>query len=237
MKRIFASLFSLIVINCHAQKVEVLKKADVGNLTEGKVFAFIQPSTDTSTMQFVATFAAKVRGKKAAIELLYYEIRKKATKLGANCYKINSFTRNTSKNECELILDSYAASDTLIDINTANHEKNVVFVFGRENEDDKPVTLNVNGETKEIKAGHYLRLELIEGKELKLNKGGAVGGSTAWLNWEKDKLPQFYTLTGFGLSSITQQPANGITFNTGRINRINNMSVGFLLVKLLKENN
>jgi len=237
MKKIFFFLISIIAANCYAQKTEIIKKAEIENLPEGKIFAFIEPSTDSSQIQFVATIKSKVKGKKPAIEILYYEIRKKATKLGANCYKINSFTRNVSGNECELILDSYVAPDTILNINTSNHEKNVVYVFGREDEDDKPISLKVNGETKEIKGGHYLRLELKPGEELKLNKGGAIGGATGWLNWEKDKQPQFYTLTGFGLNNITQQPVNGISFHTGGINRIYNMSVGFLLIKLLKQHN
>lgn len=237
MKKLFTILISITAINCYSQQVEILKSVEDKSLPEAKIFAFIEPSTDTSGIQFVATISSKLKGKKPAIELLYYAIRKSANKLGANCYRINSYTRNPSNNECELVLDSYTASDSVLIINTANHEKNVVFVFGREHEEDKPISLNVNGETKEIKAGHYLRLELKQGQELKLNKGGVIGGATAWLNWEKDKQPQFYTLTGFGLSNITQQPVNGISFNTGRINRINNISVGLLLIKLLKQAN
>ena len=237
MKKIFTFLIILVTGNCFAQRTEIIKKAELGTLSEGKVYAFIEPSIDSSDLQFFAKISSKVKGKKNAIELLYYEIRKKATKLGANCYKISSFARNSATNECELILDSYVASDTILSINTANHVKNVVFVFGRENEDDKPISPNINNETVEIKGGHYLKLELTEGKELKLNKGGALTGATAWINWQKDKEPQFYTLTGLGLAALPQQPANGISFNTGRINRINNMSVGFLLIKLLKQSN
>ena len=58
-----------------------------------------------------------------------------------------------------------------------------------------------------------------------------------WLNWEKDKQPSFYTLSGFGLSDLAQQPANGIGFNTGKINRIGNISLGLLLTQLLKQGN
>jgi hypothetical protein len=233
MKFFFLAL--IITINCTAQKVEILKKAEVGNLPEAKVFTFIEPTTDTSNIQFVATIAAKVNGKKQAIEFLYYEIRKKATKMGANCYRIKSFTRIPLNNQCELILDSYVTSDSVLNSMIDSHEKNVVFIFGYESENDKSVSVNVNGEKREIKAGHYLKFELKEGEELKLNKGGAIGGSTAWLVWEKDKQPQFYTLTGFGLSNITQQPANGISFHTGKISRIYNVSVGLLLINLLKQ--
>ena len=133
-------------------------------------------------------------------------------------------------------MDSYVASESLLNINTANHEMNVVFIFGGERDDDKTISFNVNNENEEIKSGTYYKIILKEGEEIKVSKGGFTGAAM-WLNWEKDKQPSFYTLSGFGLSDLAQQPANGIGFNTGKINRIGNISLGLLLTQLLKQGN
>lgn len=237
MKTILVLLATITTLNAFSQKVEVLNKSDLKNLPEGKKYAFIEPSTDTSEIQFVATLLAKDKNRNSIIETLYFEIREQAKKLGANCFRIRTFARDTLNHETVLILDSYVAPENILNMNTANHEKNVVFIFGGESEDDKTISFKLNGETKEIKSGTYYKITLKEGEEVKVNKGGSVGGGTMWLNWEKDKQPAFYSLSGFGLSDWSQQPQNGISFNSGRINRIGNLSLGFLLTQLLKQGN
>lgn len=244
MKKLLLLLTTFTSLTAFSQRVEVLNKADVKNLPEGKKFAFIEPETDTSQIQYVATFLAKDKNRKSVIEILYFAIREQANKLGANCYKIKTFARDTLKHESVLILDSYFASENLLSINRTNYEKNVVFIFGAEREDDKTMSFKLNGESKEIKAGTYYKITLKEGEEVKVSKGGAVGGEAMWLKWEKDKPPAFYSLSGFGLSDWSEQQrtnsfnqGSAIAFNTGRINRIGNISVGLLLKQLLKQGN
>ena len=220
----------------YSQNVEVLQKSELKNLPEGKKYAFIEPTTDTSKIEFVATLFAKDKNRKSNIETLYFAIREQANKLGANCYKVKLFKRDTLKSETVLILDSYVASESLLNENTTNHEKNVVLIFGGEREDDKSISFSVNGERKEIKSGTYFKINLKEGEEVKVSKGGFMGASL-WLHRENDKQPAFYSLSSFGLADFNQQPSNTISFNTGRINRISNISLGLLLKQLLKQGN
>ena len=226
----------ITTLNTYSQSVDIITKSDIKNLTEGKNFAFVEPATDTNFLQFVATIRAKDKNKKSVIENLYFGIRKQANSLGATCFKLKSFTRSDSGNEVILILDCYFAYEATLTTNTDNHEKNSVFIFGGEREDDKTISATVNGDTKEIKPGTYFKYILKEREELKFSKGGFTGAAI-WLNWEKDKQPQFYSLSGFALNDINHQPANGIAFNTGRINRISNINLGLLLTKLLKQGN
>lgn len=238
MKKLFILLATISTLTVYSQNVEIVYQSNLKNLPEGKMYAFLEPGTDTSKVQFVATIRAKDKNRKSNIESLYFEIRKQANELGANCYRIKSFKRGGEKDETILVLDCYFASDSLLKINTANHEKNVVFIFGSEREDDDPVSFKLNGETIDIKAGTYYKIVLKEGVEVKVSKGG-FSGAAMWLNWEKDKQPSFYALSGFGLNGAGFQPPGGIgvSFNTGRINRIGNISLGLLFTQLLKQGN
>jgi hypothetical protein len=243
MKKLLLLLITFTSLTVFSQKVEILNKADVKNLAESKKFAFVEPATDTGQIQYVATFLAKDKNRKSVIETLYFAIREQATKVGANCYKIKSFARDTLKHESVLILDSYFATESLLNANRENYEKNVVFIFGAERDGEKTMSFNLNGETKEIKSGTYYKISLKEGEEIKVSKGGVVGGESMRFNWEKDKQPAFYSLSGFGLSDWSEQQrvnsfqGSAIAFNTGRINRIGNISLGLLLTQLLKQGN
>lgn len=236
LKKILLLLTTISVLTSFSQRVDIINKADIKNLPTGKIFAFIEPTTDTSQIKFVATILACERNKKSNIENLYFKIREEATKLGANCYKLKSFERGGSNNEAILILECFVATEITLNQNTANHEKNVVFIFGNEREDDEAIFFKVNGETKEIKSGSYFKFTLEPDENLRISIGGFTGESIK-LKWEKDKKPAFYSLSGLGISPVAQSTSIGIGVNTGRINLIKNISVGFLLTQLLKQGN
>jgi hypothetical protein len=244
MKKFLIALVFFSIQQIHAQVVKVLYKSDLNNLSEGKKFAFIESTIDTSQIQYVATILSKDKSRKARyggslIESLYIEIRKQANKLGANCYKIKTFARDTLKHETVLILDSYFASDTILNINTTNHEKNVIFIFGEETEDQETMSFNLNDVKKEIKGGTYYKINLKEGEEIKVSRKGA--GAPMWLKWEPNKRLAFYTLTGIGdiqTIPVNSPSGNGFTtIATNKINSISDISFGLLLVHLLKQSN
>jgi len=240
MKNIILSCFAIIsAFTSFSQKVEVLNKRNFEYLHPVQKFAFVEPALDTNALVFVATFRARDKIKKANIESLYFAIREKAKEIGTNCYRIRSYTLNVEKNEAVLMLDGYFATDSLLKINTDSHEKNVVFIFGNEKDDGNSETLKVNGITHEIKSGTFFKVIIKEGETVKLSKGGFTG-EMCKLSWQKDKQPQFYTLSGFGIdpySFIPSGPYRGdkIGFNTGRINPIENVSLGLLLTQLLPQ--
>lgn len=236
LKKLLLLLITLATLHSFSQRVEIITKADIKNLPEGEMFAYIEPTTDTSRIEFVATILARDIYENTTIENLYSGIREAATKLGANCYKIKSFERGNSGKETVLTLDCFVADEITLTQNTANHEKNVVYIFGNEREDDETLTFKVNGETKEIKAGTYFKFTLKPGEKLKINNGGITGESIK-LQWEKDKHPAFYTLSGIEVSPLVRPPSFGIRVSTGSINKIKIISVGYLLTQLLKQGN
>ncbi len=220
----------------HAQKVKIVSSSEQGNLPATDLFTFLEHSLDTGALVFVASIQAKDNDRKEIIESMYFAIREQATKLGANCFKLKSFIRDTLDSEAFLVLDCYVASDEVLNINRTLRENDAVFLFGEERKDSKSMKVNVNKEEKEIKAGTYLKYVLKENEELLLSKGGITGVSFL-LKGEKESKSTFYSLSGFGLSELSRQPANGISFNTGRINQISNMSLGLLMVALLEQGN
>lgn len=220
----------------HAQMVKIISSSDLNNLPASDLFTFLEPSLDTATFVFVASIQAKDRDRKEIIESMYFAIREQAIKLGANSFRLNSFTRDTLDSEAFLVLDCYFATDEILNINRSLREVNAVFLFGEERKDSKSMKVDVNKEEKEIKAGTYLKYVLNENEELLLSKGG-VTGSSLLLKGEKETKSTFYSLSGFGLGELSRQPANGISFNSGRINKISNMSLGLLMVELLQQGN
>jgi len=212
----------------------ILHKADIGKLPEATKFAFIEPSSDSTGFQYVALIEGNDLIRKSNIENLYFEIRKRANKLGANCFRLKSFTPDNGNGEVILILETFYATDSVLQINKYNHEKNVVFIFGDEKEEGKPFSFTINKELKEIKSGRFYKIELTESDEFFINKGG-VTGTTLYLKFEEANQPMFYTLSGFGASYQQFMQSSGIAFKTGGINRIENVSLGLLITQILKQ--
>ncbi|HPH83094.1 MAG TPA: hypothetical protein PL185_10995 [Flavobacteriales bacterium] len=236
MKNLLLILVLITTLNSFSQSVEIIHKSENRNLPEGKIFAFIEPTTDTSQIKYVATILARDKNKKSNIEFLYFEIRKEATKIGANCFRVKSFERGGKRNEAILILDCYVANETTLKQNTKNHENNVVYIFGGERDDDKSTSFKINGVEIELRSGTYYKLSLKPDEEIRISKGGFTG-STITLNWEEGKELSFYSLSGLGLAAMEKQPMNGISFNTGSVNRMGNISLGLLLAYILKQAN
>lgn len=236
MKILILIFTTISTLNLYSQSVDILKKSEIKNLPKADVFTILEPLTDTSKIKFVATIRAKDKNKKSNIEFLYFEIRREATKIGANCFKIKSFERGGERNEAILILDCYVTDESTVKQNIENREKNVVYIFGGEREGDNSTSFKINGEEKDVKSGTYYKLILNPSETIKISKGGITGASVV-LHWEKDKEPIFLSLSGLGLAALNRQPANGIAFTSGSINRINNNSLGLLLTRLLKQGN
>lgn len=229
----------------YSQSIEVLKKSNLEIVPELHKFDFILASNDSNKFQFVATLLVKEKAVSSSIEKLYLSSRIQANLLGTNCFSFKSFSHLDSSGETSLIINCYRATDSSLIEAKEVFEKNVVYVFGKEKEGDKSIFFNINNEKREISSGSYFRIGLNQGETVMINKGGPIGGATVWLNWEKDKQPYFYTLSGFGMNNWEQQvtanigfgTVNSIAFTTGKINRILDNSLGFLLIYVLKQGN
>ena len=231
MQKILA-FFCLIITNIAiAQDIEIVGKGNFSSEKKGKDFAFLETKTDTAQLQYVASFKATVGGKKSTVSDLFFKIKTQAQMLGANCFRLKSYSRDSTN--AVMILDTYFGTDSLLNINIANHDKNEVFVFCSDPLVNEKYSINVNSEKKEFASGTYLKFRLKEGEELKLNKGGFTG-ATAWFTYKQNKPAVFMTITGFGLGGPESTGTLSMSFNTGRFNRIDE-NLGQLLTQVLKQ--
>lgn len=202
------------------------------------IFSFIENASDTSSLKAIQSISIKGHDLIA----LYGKIKKQAQEKGANCFKLNNFTRENS-GEMSLTLDTYCGSDTFLYSNHDNHETNTVYIISDGDFGDKTYSFSINGEKKIIKSGAYYKAIIKEGEKLKINKGGAFG-STVTLVWEENKFCKFFTTSGFGLADrpygMNPAPAYGggmgmsISFSNGKLSAMD-ASIGFLMTKILTQ--
>jgi hypothetical protein len=234
MKRLVVIAVWLVANAAPAQNVEQIANSGFApsQKIKNRAFDFLLPETDTAQLTHVATYRAVTDGKKSTISGSYFEIWKRATKLGANCFKLAEF-QNDSLNNYTFVVQVFFAVESELQANASRLPTNQVFVFGNETVNDELYSLKVNDIKREFKSGTYLAYQLEPGQTLKLNKGGFTG-ATAWLEHKQAKPAIFLTVSGFGLGGALPPTGTiGVSFNTGRITRMDD-GLGFLLVSLLK---
>lgn len=237
MKNSIFTIALLIVSNLAiAQTVEVISKSDYQPEKQSDDFNFIEPTTDTTEIKFVATIKASAKDKKTDISELYHKIEAQANKLGANAFKLLSYTETDSSNNSVLILNTYYGTDTALSSNFRNHEKNVIYIFGAGEKTERIYSFKIDNTKAQIKGGTFYKQAIKEGQIIKVSKGG-ITGAAVWIKGEENKRANFLTLSGFGLGGGPVPPGvMGASFNTGRINFVNG-NLGHLLVTLLTPGN
>lgn len=234
MKTILSTLLIFNGLISNGQTIEILKQSDTWKQIESKDFDFLGSSVDSNALDYVATIRVSGDDKDAKIEALFNLAMNKANALGANCFKYNNHIESSKPRKAALTLDLYHATDSILNINIENREKNLVYLFTGEKYSDENHTFKINKTKTLLKAGTYIRRIIEEGQELKINIGGFTG-ATMLLNWKENKPTKFLTLTTFGVSNRTYYSgASSVTFNTGRINFIET-NFGYLLTQIMSE--
>lgn len=216
-----------------AQKVEVTAETGFRPPTKSRAFIFWEAATDTTLLTPVATLNITGIGPDADIEMLFERLKLKAQMSGANAFKPVAFTAEPRK--MSLSLKTYYASPDAIQANTANQEKNVVYVFGNISESGKAAFFQLNDNRQEIPAGTFYRHIFEEGQQVKISKG-SLAGTTAVLKAQKDEPALFLSLSGFKATPAVIGGASSMVFSAGGLTPLNK-SLGRLLVTLLKPNN
>jgi hypothetical protein len=233
-KLMLTFILSLTCYLCFSQ-TETIRKSDRQFPIPGNDFAFIEPATDTTNLEFVATIKATGKAN-GSVQDAYFTIREQATKTGANCFRLSSYTRNDSLHTVTLVLDTYFGNDSVLNANFGRHEESAVFVIGDDNPaEGKTYTFKVNGNKKTINSGTYFKQIIKEGETIKINKGG-ISGMTIWFKYTPGKKATFLTLTGVGLGGgAVPGDIVGVAVNTGRLHHIPG-DLGCLLKNILKQN-
>jgi len=232
MKKLILTTGLALIWLLSFSQTETLKKSNKEFSAPGNDFAFIEPNTDTTQLEFVATVRS-IAKKGSGISKAYFASLEQANKYGANCFKLNSYNKNDS-GEVILTLDTYFGNDSILSTNFNNHEATAVFIFGDENANgNETYSFKVNGDKKTIKSGTYYKQIIKPGEEIKINKGG-ITGMTVWFKYKEGRKATFLTLTGLGLGGPMPADIIGVAFNTGRLNPVEG-DLGCLLKNLLKQ--
>jgi hypothetical protein len=218
-----------------AQGIEIVSVKKLKPLSKDKASAFIHPKTDTSSLQFIATCKATGQDSMILPGNLYLVLKTQSRALGANCLILRRFSYDSLKRPV-IHIDAYYGTESFMAANNSNYETNEVFIFGSEKLSRDSFSLKVNNETKTFRSGTYLKFNLTKGETLKVNIGGFTG-TTFKLKYAKERTPDYLmiTSTGFTLGGGPLPPPGtiGITFNTGRINELND-DYGQFLIQILK---
>ena len=235
MQKFTLNIILLLALNsAYSQKVEIIRQSENLISKTDNYFAFLETTTDTLQLTFVATVKASGKKNDVSLQNLFYKIHNKANALGANSFKLNTYISNDSTTESVLILDTYVGSVAVLDTNFDHHEQNMIVIFG----DDKingsdTYSFKINDEKKNIKSGTYYKYIIAKDREIKINNGGFLG-MTVFLKWKPNKQAAFLSLTGFGIGGPLSSQTIGLSFNTGRINSIEG-DFGLLLMQILKQ--
>jgi len=213
------------------QQFKILEKSDLYCEPQYLKFVSISEETPVDQTTFVATF--RVEGALKYMLPLYYQIKNKAQKLGANSFRFRSF-RKLEKEKAELIVETYFNDESFFETNALHVPVNTIFVFGKPNfPDGKTQTLNINGEDQKIGSGKYMEIALSE--EIKLSKGGFAGSSMA-IAPNSPGLPLFFILSGSRISGGGNNSGGiGLSFNGGGMEQLEE-NLGLLLLKIYEKN-
>jgi hypothetical protein len=227
--------FTLMFVNfAFCQEVEFITKNDTLTTNKDNYFGYLFKETDLSNAKLVAK--VKGSGNINTFSGIFQKIKYLTTKIGANSFFIESYTKIDAQN-IEMVLLTYNCSDEIFEKNFKNVPKNLIYVIGSENfSSEKTQNFKINGKKHQILSGKYKRFEVKIGEELKINKGG-FAGMTLWIKGEEEKGSTFVSFTGLGLMGGGYNPANGgmgIAINTGTINQIE-PNFGLLLLKVFEE--
>ena len=226
-------LYASCGYSAQAQNVEITRQSTFEAQGKSQSLAFITTPADTSLFNFVATLKA-TGDRGTGIETLYYKLKDKAQKMGANAFCLANYRPGDSAQPSALVLDCFYGQDSVLIRNSHHREKNVVYVFASTRGSDKTSAFKIDNIKKELAGGVYLRQPVDSGRELKISKGGMMGASM-WIKWQQDKPATYLTLTGLGLAETPFTPGQvNVGFTLGRISYMDD-DLGCLLALLLKK--
>ncbi len=237
-------LFFLLPFYGFAQSVEILEKSDVKDLKKQKDFDYLHVKDDTTKM-FIFVGTIKASGN-YNIARLYESIMLEANKLGANCFRLVDYNEESKKSS--LTLNVYFASTLVLVENELFKERNVVYIFGNDKDDDGKTSFKLNGKKAEVGNKEYLRIENPSGNQVKVSKGGFTGASVQ-ITGESNKSATYLTLSGLGVAPSGGYYSGGysgsgvayggvgagISISTGKINYMNPGLANILLQIWKKE--
>lgn len=199
-------------------------------------FEFLHPKTNISSIKFIGRIKVLGKNEDSSVPKLYFKLRDKAYELGGNCFKVHSYVKKEHGRETLLTLDVYRAHDSIFSINSANFEKNKIFVFLDDSDSDETYSFKINSIDRKIKSSTYYKYDIKVGVDVEIDAGGFFGATINY-KWKEYRNPVFLSLTGFALNVDHAEPDYMARYlNTKRLTPIDK-NLGQLLVILFKQVN
>jgi hypothetical protein len=227
-----------VCLTAFAQNVEVLGDAKL-NLPKNKTeeFYFLNTEIDTTQLTYIAHLkASRLNTKDAGIDLLFLTLKNEAQARGANAFRLVDWQINSPQfDKNYLTIAIYQANPLMLEQNQQFFPKNMIYVFGNiDSPQSKPKKVALNGQKIAIEPMKYLAYQNKIDEEATLSVGG-ITGMKFWIKGKEGRLPNFYSLSGFGVGpGMGNVGTIGLSFNTGRIYPVD-IDFGSILIKVLKE--
>ena len=183
--------------------------------------------------KYIATLSGSVvNSGKSILSKLFNLFWEKANGLGANSFRVEG-VKNVN-DTISVNVSVFYIADSIVEDITELYPNNMVYVIGDIDKNKKAKRIKFNKVKVELDPLEYLAYQNEIGEKAILSIGGFLGAKV-WIKGKEDKLPQYFSLSGFGVGpGITPNPGVGINFNTGRIHPVD-MSFGQFLIVILNE--
>lgn len=197
-------------------------------------FDFVIPQYEIPTNAYVGTLRGRVTSSGASnLGNLFNSFWHTANKLGANTFKVD--TVFNLEDTTVIDVSVYNLLDYEFDKMMQLYPTNMVYVIGAIDNTQKPKKVKFNSTKILLKPMKYIAYQNEINKEATVSIGGFLG-EKLWIKGRKNRLPEFLSLSGFGVGLGTGNfNSVGINFNTGRIYPMD-LNFGQFLIHVLDEN-
>ena len=242
MKILFSiTLYLILSLNIFSQNIQVLEEfIEYTPYTKPSEFYYLEDQLDSLKSMKIATLKGTFRlSSKSSLLNLFAALKELANDYGANSFRIDSKKINFNKLTSRIIVSIYATSGTYLEENSDLHPKNEVYIFGSQKfYEDKLEKVKINKETVYLGSFEYIDYQNIEGKTVKINKGG-ITGSKIKITGSKNQKSLFYTFTDASIKPdyysfyfTGNSIGGGVKIIKGKFVQIN-QNYGYFLTKIL----
>ncbi len=219
----------LFTIVCKSQTIEVVDHVGVIPGEMGLELSLLSDKMGTDNIIYIGT----VNGQSEDLKSLYTSMNYKSRYLGANLYKINSYSWNEASKSHTVQWEIYLGNEEITAQNLEFFGKNKVYVFSPLK---KKVNYKVNGKEKSLEAFDVIIYDTETYDSFELNKGGILGHT---LNYKQTPNREniYLNFGNGGITAATPIYGGDIGFSSGVINYMESDYALFQTAVILKRKN
>ncbi len=234
MKNLLFGSFLLISICTFGQNIQVIdKNENFQKQGQVKIFEFIDEKIDLNEFDKIASLKSySVNSGKSTLDKLFNSFWAVANEYGANSYRITEVDTKSDTTFVQIAI--YCLSDDEMKSNFDSYLQNMVYVLGDlDKQKSSGKNIKVNKEKMTLLPMEYMARQNKVGEYVSVSIGGFTGAKTD-IKGREGRLPQFLSLSGFGVGPSANYNTIGISISTGRIYPVD-LNLGHFLIHILAE--